>query len=297
MRIVARQAGGLGNQIFQYAAGLYYARRYNADLRIATPFLEVATGGPPRPYQLSQFCITTPARKTSVVERLLGTTNPKLQSAAAAGRRLLGVNVITEPVRHRFYPDLPGEMTAGTVHLRGFWQASPYAAAVESQLRSELVLREAPSGLNLQVLEEIEKSANPVSLHLRRGDYLFPENNFALSLSYYKAAIQKVREAIADPTFFVFSDDINFARKNLADLSARFVDHNDEWSAYEDLRLLAACRHAIIANSSFSWWGAWLNANPKKIIIAPKYWWCRADSHYPELLPQAWMQIDNLAVQ
>jgi Glycosyl transferase family 11 len=296
MRIVVRQLAGLGNQIFQYAAGMYYARKYNADLRIVTDRDKEALDGSPRPYQLSRFSIKAPDRQVNDVEKLVETFNPKLKSVAAVVRQILRINVIEEPTRHHFYPDLPGKVTGDTIYIRGFWQAAQYAALVEKQLCSELVLRDSAAGLNLKVLERILKRPHSVFLHVRRGDYLLNTNDQRpLQLSYYSAAIRKIREAIAEPTFFVFSDDIEFARENLGrDIAAEFVDHNDEWTAYEDLRLMSACKHSIIANSSFSWWGAWLNANPTKIVLAPKYWHCTRDTYYPDLFPSSWTLVDNL---
>jgi hypothetical protein len=135
-----------------------------------------------------------------------------------------------------------------------------------------------------------------VSLHVRRGDYLLAtEGSLALTLAYYQAAIGIVQASRTDTSLFVFSDDIKFARENLPrDIHTTFVDHNDAWTGYEDLRLMSACKHNIIANSSFSWWAAWLNPHREKIVIAPKYWLCTRDSHYPDLYPVNWMLIDNV---
>ncbi len=146
------------------------------------------------------------------------------------------------------------------------------------------------------MLERIGKCTNPVSLHVRRGDYtLAAEGNIALPLDYYTRSISICRERLADPTFFVFSDDIAFARKNLPhDIRAVFIDHNDDASSHEDLRLMSSCRHHIIANSTFSWWGAWLNPRLDKLVVAPKHWYLTQDSYYPELLPPGWILCDTL---
>ena len=297
MRIVVRQMSGLGNQMFQYAAGLYYARKYGADLEIAIDSASQASSqGFPRPYQLSQFGIPISARETGPLERLMQTWNPRLRSTGAVLRKLFGTALIEEPGQYCFHPDLPGKITGDNIYIRGYWQAAQYAESVGNRLRSDLVLRKPASGKDAEVLRAIKNSATSVSLHLRRGDYLLrKEGSYALSLAYYHDAIRTVQESGAKPSFFIFSDDIAFARKNLPrDIHAIFVDHNDAWTGYEDLRLMSACTHNIIANSSFSWWAAWLNPNREKIVIAPKYWLCKIDSYFPDLFPPNWTLIDNL---
>jgi hypothetical protein len=143
-------------------------------------------------------------------------------------------------------------------------------------------------------MEQIAACRNPVSLHVRRGDYtLAAEGKIALPLSYYASAIAYCQARLEDPTFFVFSDDMEFARANLpGNPRAVFVDHNDDASSHEDLRLMSACRHHIIANSSFSWWGAWLNPRADKIVYAPKYWLLNRDSYFPDLFPASWLLDD-----
>ncbi len=140
------------------------------------------------------------------------------------------------------------------------------------------------------MLTRIQQQGQPVSLHMRRGDYtLAIEGNRTLPMSFYTRAIAHMRERLTTPVFFIFSDDIAFARAHLpADLAAVFVDHNDDLSSHEDLRLMAACHHHIIANSSFSWWGAWLNPRSDRIVFAPRNWTQAADSYYPDLLPPEW---------
>ena len=129
---------------------------------------------------------------------------------------------------------------------------------------------------------------------MRRGDYtLAAEHNVALPLDYYLRAIDFIRARFEDPFFFIFSDDIEFARQNLpAGIRRVFVEGNDDASSQEDQRLMAACQHHIIANSSFSWWGAWLNPSSSKTVIAPRNWLGRPGSYYPGLLPPDWTIID-----
>lgn len=148
-------------------------------------------------------------------------------------------------------------------------------------------------GRNLEMLQQINKTPGAVSLHIRRGDYLTINGAPVLPLSYYQEAIQKIRERIDRPVFF--SDDIRWAESTFRDGgNFVFVDINGADAGQEDLRLMAACKHHIIANSSFSWWGAWLDPSEEKTVIAPKYWMMIKETFYPELFPESWIQLDNL---
>jgi len=159
-----------------------------------------------------------------------------------------------------------------------------------------LRLREPATGNNQSLLEQIDAAPVSVSLHVRRGDYtLAAEGNIALPLDYYHRAIDLIRQRFDDPVFFIFSDDIEFARKNLpAGMRQVFVEGNDDLSSHEDLRLMAACQHHIIANSSFSWWGAWLNPSSEKVVVAPRHWLLSPESAFEDLLPPTWYALDSL---
>lgn len=302
MKIIVRQISGLGNQMFQYAAGRYYARRYNAQVLMAIdPPQDAVSHGHPRPFLLSHFSINMPYRELSAVDRLLLLTkHPRLQSISEVSTAILQqglhLQIVTERIeqRHLFQSELPISAKTQTVYLLGYWQVHNIADEISDDLRREFCFREAPSGKNAQMLRLIRDTANPVSLHLRRGDYtLVAEGNVALPMAYYTRAIRSFKESLSNPTFFVFSDDIDFSRRNLGkDISAVFVDHNDSSSAQEDLRLMSSCRHHIIANSSFSWWGAWLNPDPDKIVIAPRKWMVGNCPRYDDLLPPSWRLLD-----
>jgi hypothetical protein len=200
----------------------------------------------------------------------------------------------TPAQRYSFLEDLPVESGTRTLYLAGFWQTYRIAEALGDGLRAELTFRQQPEGRNLEMQGRIREARNAVSLHIRRGDYtLAAEGNIALPTEYYERAIARVKERMDEPTFFVFSDDMEFARANLpAGLKTVFVDHNDHWTAHEDLRLMSSCRHHILANSTFSWWGAWLNPSEDKVVLAPRQWHLRADSYYPELMPPEWELLD-----
>jgi hypothetical protein len=300
VKIVLREWEGLGNQLFQYAALLYYGQRYAADMHIAAdPEWNAQCNGYPRPCLLSHFSIRAPLEDRSLTDRLLMTDKAWLKAAAKPLKRALQVQVFTEQVEDRycFLRDLPLARGVRTLYLQGYFQSNQMVEAVADELRADLTLKEPPRGRNLELLQEIRRCRNPVSLHVRRGDSTLPwEGKVVLPMEYYAHAISTIKERFADPLVFVFSDDMSFARENLPRKARMvFVEHNDDFASHEDLRLMSACHHHIIANSTFSWWGAWLNTRPGKMVIAPRHWFL-VENSYQTLFPCDWI-LDEVAVE
>lgn len=297
MQIVVRQLSGLGNQLFQYAAGRYYAQKHGASLRIAVePPKKGLSHGYPRPVLLSNFSIPERIEEISLPDRLFLSKRSYLQPGLSRIKSALRIQVIEEAIsqRYTFLQSLPLQDGVETLYLIGYWQAHRVADELAAELRPSLQFNKPASGKNLEVLNKIRACQNPVSLHIRRGDYtLAAEGNIALPIDYYYLAIRSVREHLTSPNFFIFSDDISYAKQNLpAGLNAVFIDHNNDFSSHEDLRLMSSCHHHIIANSTFSWWGAWLNPMEDKIVYAPRQWLLKADTVYPDLIPPAWRLLD-----
>ena len=156
------------------------------------------------------------------------------------------------------------------VYLDGYWQNELYFKDIRELLLPELTSSSSISDLGCAYLESI-KNSNSVSLHVRRGNYLNTKNINVLDIDYYMKAADYIRKNVAKPTFYVFSDDLEWCKNSLGFLEdCIYVDRTQ--TDVDDLKLMSFCRHNIIANSSFSWWGAWLNQNPKKTVIAPKGW-------------------------
>jgi Glycosyl transferase family 11 len=300
VKVVLREWGGLGNQLFQYAALRYYAKRYGADMHIAAdPDWNAQCNGYPRPCLLSHFLVSAPLAERSMSDRILMSDRAWLKAAARPWKRTHMVQVFTEQVEQRycFLRDLPLEPGVRTLYLRGYFQTSEMVEAVADELRVDLTLKEPAKGKNLELLRQIRRSRNPVSLHVRRGDSTLPwEGKVVLPMEYYAHAISTMRERFVDPDFFVFSDDMSFVKESLP-RGARmvFVEHNDDFASHEDLRLMSACHHHIIANSTFSWWGAWLNSRAEKVVIAPRHWFLAGDN-YRTLLRRDWI-LDEVATE
>lgn len=294
MRILLNQKYGLGNQLFQYAAGLYFADKYGASLEIIREHEEAATSyGHPRSFLLDNFRIETPVRDRTLLDRILRSKSRSVAIGAAPIRKLFGV-YSHDPhflIVGEFQPSLPVRRGTRRIYLHGHFQVHQYAQAMEQRLRKELTFREPPTGKNFDTLNQIQTCECPISLHLRRGDYVVGwSGRNLLPMTYYDDAIAVMHESHPDATFFVFSDEMPFARESFHKLErVVFVDNNSAVTAHEDIRLMSACRHHILANSTFSWWGAWLNPNPHKVVLAPDPW--HVSDPHPDLIPPTWRQL------
>lgn len=179
-------------------------------------------------------------------------------------------------------------------YLRGYWQSERYFAAVADVIRADFAFRLPLSGENRRLAETM-RTVNAVSLHVRRGDYLSNPHTLSVhgvcSLEYYVRAIRHIVERVPDPVFFVFSDDLDWVKDVLQlEYPCHFVEHNRGSESYNDMRLMSLCSHHILANSSFSWWGAWLNSSDTKIVLAPAQWFARPVD-VADLLPEGWGRL------
>jgi len=291
--VIVKLMGGLGNQMFQYAAARRLAYVHGSplklDLRWFSDIVEVNTS---REYALDIFAIqedfatreeveALTARKQVFVERLI---------AKVMWRKPLAVpSYIREK---QFYFDPAILSLPDNVYLEGYWQSEKYFAEIEDIIRKEFTVKTDQAGQNRKLAEMIASSES-VSLHIRRGDYVSnPETNKyhgTRDLDYYSRCVEQLTETVKNPHFFIFSDDRDWSSDNLKlPCPTILVDHNGVDKGYEDLRLMSQCKHHIIANSSFSWWGAWLNKNPDKIVIAPKKWFNISEHNTEDLIPKKW---------
>lgn len=182
----------------------------------------------------------------------------------------------------------------------GCWQTEKYFDI--PVVRKELSLRNPVSDKTARVIEEIQATPHSAFIHVRRGDYLFPVQKAYhgnMGMDYYEKAIEYIRERVPDVRFFVFSDDHDWCRQKFPEL--RIVDHiegrhinpdpNDPGQEHEDLFMMSFCNHAIIPNSSFGWWGAWLgDTQSGRIVIGPKRWFL-ADVSFDDIMPERWIKL------
>ena len=285
-RVFVQLQGGLGNQLFQYAAGRGVAIRNGSEL-----LLDIRGYGTNRHRQYSLDHFGIKARIASVSELPPPyTSRLRYKVWKRFGRH-------PRYVRERGLALDTDVLTLGPeCYLHGYFPSEGYFADVADQLRSELAFNDAPDSQGREMLNRIA-GENAVALHVRRGDYLTagPKTFPVLAQSYYSMAVAYISEWVHRPVIHVFSDCPDWVHGNLHfDYPTVIHDHNQEKDrCHEDLRLMSACRHNITANSTFSWWGAWLNPNPDKIVIAPKTWFGERVPPVPDLVPSTWHRIVN----
>jgi len=284
--IIVKLQGGLGNQLFQYAAGRNLAIKNNTTLKLD---IHSYQNNPDRSYGLDIFNIdehfATDAEISNLNKAGLNKLVEKLKPFASK------TTIIED--NHDFNKDVLE--LSGNKYLIGYWQSEKYFKSIENLIRQEITLKDKLSENYSDMAIEI-KSTNSISLHVRRGDYManpkFSKIFQILDLDYYKKAIDLITEQIADPSFYVYSDDLPWAKDNLPIPHPHvFVNPDKKLKDGEELMLMSLCKHNIIANSSFSWWVAWLNQNPEKIVIAPKKWSNDNSTNTFDLLPNNWIKI------
>lgn len=262
--IIIKIKGGLGNQLFQYAAGRAVALHHKLPLKLDLTIFE--TDKSHNGYRLDQFAIQAGIATENEVADLKGGNNVLISALRKVGL-----------VKRKSYFKEKGSsyfdervFKYNFIYLDGYWQNELYFSDIRELLLRELSPISSMNDLGCAYLECIKKS-NSVSLHVRRGDYLKLKNIGLLDVDYYMTAVDYIRKNIEKPTFYIFSDDLEWCKNSLGFLEdCIYVDRTQ--TEIDDLILMSFCRHNIIANSSFSWWGAWLNQNPKKTVIAPKGW-------------------------
>ncbi len=265
--IIVRLRGGLGNQLFQYAAGRALATHHQVPLKLD---LYTYTRHRYRKFELHHFKIDAPEATREEVHQFTG-PNPIVRYLNKRENYFRCPAVFAQPHYH-FYEDffaLPSDL-----YLSGYWQSEKYFANIAGEIRNHLTPAKPLDERNVSYQQQMQ-SQNSVAVHVRRGDYTagaYQSFFGTLPETYYGEAMTYVRQRINNPVFYFFSDDIDWCRKSFGTTGAEFIHHNTGEEAYKDLLLMASCRHNIIANSTFSWWGAWLNANPDKVVVAPRQW-------------------------
>jgi hypothetical protein len=290
--IVARLFGGLGNQMFQYAAARALALRTGAELRVdLTDF----AADPRRRYELGDFPIAATPASAADLRRFGLTGRPMAWRLRRWLRLLAGPRI--EPIRRQphFHFDPTIVALRPPVYLDGYWQSERYFADHAETLRRELQPQGPLDPASAAVAAEID-AVNAVSVHVRRGDYVSDPRTHRYhgicSPDYYRRALAHVGARVENPHLFVFSDDPQWCRDNLRfDLPMTIVDANPPERGPGDLQLMVRCRHHVLANSSFSWWGAWLDAGRDKIVVAPARWFNTPRNDTRDLTPPAWVRL------
>lgn len=280
--IYSRLHGRLGNQMFQYAAGRALALRLGVE--VALDFRSIASLGRHAITQAFDLPLATP-----------DSLPPHKDDAPLryAAWRAFGRN--PRFVRERGLGYNPRFETLGdATYLHGYWQSERYFAPVADRIRADFTFGAFASPACADMAARIGGTPGAISLHVRRGDYTTLPGHALCSQSYYEKALARVLEGMSeDPVVFVFSDEPDWARTNLPlPFDKVVVDINADATDYEDMRLMSLCRHNICANSSFSWWAAWLNANPGKRVVTPSRWYAAPKTVNRDIWPDGWLRVD-----
>ena len=286
---IVQLAGGLGNQLFQFSFGRALALRHGRELKFDLRFLLKANQH--SGYALGEFSykpqvasaidlLRYPMISSSIAERMKTQINP-----------FLGITTEVGMAYSNHYLE---KASTTNILYRGYWQSEKYFKTVESQIRDDLLFIRSDEFDSMDIITEI-KSCNAISIHVRRGDYI--KNAAAAAIyfqcgqEYYDKAMQVIFESIENPVFFVFSDDLEYARSLFNKYGAliRYVDSTI--SPYQDMYAMSCCKHNIIANSTFSWWGAWLNRHENKIVLTPPQWFNNASS-MNNIIPESFHTIE-----
>lgn len=271
--------------MFQYAIGRSIAAQTNSHLILDLSFLNKKGdfSYTKREYELDVFGLTVHRQQKELYfgHSILSRINTKLSRIKYVGEK----SFQNDPI----IPKLEGNL-----YLDGYWQTEKYFLQNEELIRQDFTFKGRPEGDNLHFATLI-KNCPAVSLHIRRGDYINvsgPTFHNICSLDYYNTAVEIILGIEKQPIFFIFSDDLDWAKQNL-DLKFphHFIEKNIQNNSYWDMYLMSLCKHHIIANSSFSWWGAWLNNSKQKLVVAPKKWFNDPKIDTCDIVPSEWLRI------
>jgi virulence-associated protein VapD len=284
--------GGLGNQMFQYALGRKLSLVNNDIFKLdISDYNKQNSHATKREYKLKFFNILENIAEEKEVIKLKG---GKLLNNKIFNK--LGIRYktyIKEKITNVFDPKILN--LKGNIYLEGYWQNEKYFKDIRNILLKEFTLKNNPPQIFYELLDDI-KNMNSVAIHIRGGDYVKDKETSKfhgiLSIDYYTKAIKIFIEKLKDPKFFVFTDDTEYANMILNELKINYVLVNQHNLAdYEELILMSNFKNFIIANSSFSWWGAWLSDYKDKIVASPSIWFADSKLSSINLSPDSWIKI------
>lgn len=295
--IIIRVQGGLGNQLFQYALALSLKKRKNTKVLLDITFYMdsfITHGATKRSFILDNFNIKDIEYTTDKNLVLKNSFTQKIRRLYE--RKFLPYYKNTYVVeKDSGFDSLIFEVKT-TAYLDGYWQSYKYFENIEKELRSNLILTTELSSDSDVLLSEIKKQQNSISLHIRRGDYVTKYNKlyYQISLDYYTNSINFIKSKLANDSIkiYVFSDDIDWCKQNIKINDSHYFVPNNQKEDFEDLILMSNCSHNIIANSTYSWWAAWLNSNQKKIVVCPKRWFNDSNNNFnTTIYPTSWNKL------
>jgi hypothetical protein len=304
--IITKLKGGLGNQMFQYATGFAVALQNKVAHKIDISGYDdkrIINSDTPRKFELGAFQITSPIAlseevneakypfgifskafryfESKILKKYYLDFEPKLFKKIACK---------IEKSRHE--SDSNESKKEFNFYLDGFFQSEKNFLEITPQIRQEFTFKKEFFDERVKQLAQILQKENSVSIHVRRGDYVNNKktNKYhgTCPVEYYQRAIKLILDKTENPTFYIFTDDKKWASENFPNITNISKVKAED---YEEMYLMSLCKHNIIANSSFSWWGAWLNQNSDKIIVAPEKWVNKKPNPHKNIIPEIWIKI------
>lgn len=274
--LIVRISSGLGNQMFQYALCCVFREKgitVKADTSVFSKKKEQ------RAYELEKvFGISIPA--ASAFEK--GVMNAVSK---------ISFKLLDQPYKEQdnefgiWKQGITGKKWG---YVNGYWQSEKYFKHIGQTVRNEFTFSPPADEQNIDLLTQIN-NCNSISIHIRRTDYV-SGFKWGLSAAYYREAIQLITSKVKNPQFYFFSDDMAWVKQHFSSGNFHYVDCNKGVDSFRDMQLMSNCKHHIIANSTFSWWGAWLNPSKEKMVIAPDAWLPHTNGTR-DIVPAEWIKI------
>ena len=284
--IVVKISGGLGNQLFQYAFGQYAAEFLNTEVHYDIQTDKDIRNFTARSLHLTKLNLRFEYAKIEEINKIKHFTSgitERIERKIIKLFPFVNSNYIIEDINSNI-------KLKNNAYYDGYWQSFKYIPS-QNRYFDNLNYNEFSTDF-VNIIKQIEESES-VSLHIRRGDYLSIKKNNNIfhicSVDYYNSAICLIKNRLNNSRFYIFSDDIEWAKENFNSEEYSFISGNEP---IIDVYLMSLCKHNIIANSTFSWWGAWLNNNKNKLIVAPKLWFLGPNNNLTtNLIPPSWIRI------
>lgn len=287
--VIVKVMGGLGNQMFQSA--LY--RRFEVEGKEVYMDLSHIKkyGDSHNGYELERiFGLKYQEAPESEMKRL---ANLQLTYWGRFKRKIGGIRKATHYLEQT-YEYKPQILQNENIYLEGYWQTEKYFIDIRKTILKDFIFPGIVDERNKEIIESIDNS-NSVGIHVRRGDYLQEENlesrGGICTVKYYQEAVRHIKKYVSEPVFYIFSDDMEWVKENLEVGNAVFINWNHKNDSYRDMQLMSRCKCQIIANSTFSWWAAWLNQNPQKIVVTPSKWMNGKGN--PDILCEGWVKMNG----
>jgi len=283
--IIIKIIGGLGNQMFQYS---FYRSLQSKGINVYADLSDFEDYPLHNGYELERIFKLTVRTPSKFILNLFKPNQTKWIFRKLKRVLDLKKTYRVEEMEFRFDPSFLSDTNK---YYFGYWQNEGYFRDIADQIKQDFIFPKIVDIENETILQKITNTQS-VSIHVRRGDYLKdPLLGNVCNLDYYEEAILNINSKTKDAQFFVFSDDVAWCRQNLKLENVSYIDLNKGKNSYIDMQLMSNCKHNIIANSSFSWWGAWLNNNTNKVVIAPGKWVNNLASDDIDICPKNWIKL------